>query len=123
MRYASLHSDGNILLFRDKDMKDLAVGPFPLTRSSQINKIQIYKALYCLSIYVELNNSGLFNVKLGWKSSAEAVSWQEALTKAKEQVMQAAPAPALDEIAQIRSAKTQRPPETSPESFEGSPVD
>ena len=55
------------------------MGPFPIDSDSKINKIQILKEKYSLSLMFTLPNntvdSGQFNLKIGFDDSSQALEW------------------------------------------------
>lgn len=74
---------GELTLYSDNQRQKIVMGPFVITREAKINKIQIFKEKYALSLFIPLNNNGLFNLKIGFDETGQALEWQDAIEKVK----------------------------------------
>lgn len=60
------------------------MGPFIIDDQAVVKKIYIVKEKYCLDLMFNLNENGLFNLKVGFDDTNQALEWQDLLEKIKD---------------------------------------
>lgn len=57
------------------------MGPFSIDSMTQVAKIQIFKDKFSLNLSFNLNNTGLFTLKIGFDDTIKALEWQDLIEK------------------------------------------
>ncbi|CDW89867.1 oxysterol binding family protein [Stylonychia lemnae] len=73
-----------LTLYYDNKKQKVVMGPFIIDGQAVLKKIQIVKEKYCLDLMFNLNDSGLFNLILGFDDSNQALEWQDLIEKIRD---------------------------------------